>query len=92
MLNPYVHKEPFETGLCRGAADRELQRQGCQMVCFQTQNPNLGEFWRALNWKMFLSFWPVGIFYRDLGYFMTFFWLWYHVPRKIWQPCIAPVL
>jgi hypothetical protein len=22
--------------------------QGCQMVCFQTMNPNLGKFWRAL--------------------------------------------
>jgi hypothetical protein len=21
--------------------------QGCQMVCFQTKNPNLGKFWRA---------------------------------------------
>jgi hypothetical protein len=23
--------------------------QGCQMVCFQTKNPNLGKFWRALE-------------------------------------------
>jgi hypothetical protein len=23
--------------------------QGCQMVCFQTKNPNLGKFWRALD-------------------------------------------
>jgi hypothetical protein len=22
--------------------------QGCQMVSFQTKNPNLGKFWRAL--------------------------------------------
>jgi hypothetical protein len=25
--------------------------QGCQMVCFQTKNPNLGKFWRVLQWK-----------------------------------------
>jgi hypothetical protein len=25
--------------------------QGCQMVYFQTKNPNLGKFWRALDWK-----------------------------------------
>jgi hypothetical protein len=25
------------------------QKQGCQMVCFQTKNPNLGKFWRALE-------------------------------------------
>jgi hypothetical protein len=24
--------------------------QGCQMVYFQTKNPNLGKFWRAFNW------------------------------------------
>jgi hypothetical protein len=31
-------------------------RQGCQTVCFQTQNPNLGKFWRALEWKMLVYF------------------------------------
>jgi hypothetical protein len=30
--------------------------QGCQIVCFQTQNPDLGKFWRALDWKMFKYF------------------------------------
>jgi hypothetical protein len=40
--------------------------------------------------------WSFGIFYEDLGYFMTiwyilysinaFFCFWYRVPRKIWQP------
>jgi hypothetical protein len=24
--------------------------RGCQMVCFQTKNPNLGKFWRC-NWR-----------------------------------------
>jgi hypothetical protein len=28
-----------------------LVRQGCQMVYFQTKNPNLGKFWRALECK-----------------------------------------
>jgi hypothetical protein len=26
--------------------------QGCQVVCFQAKNPNLGKFWRAFEWKM----------------------------------------
>jgi hypothetical protein len=30
--------------------------QGCQMVCFQTKNPNLGKFWRVLHWKMLVYF------------------------------------
>jgi hypothetical protein len=24
--------------------------QGCQMVRFQTKNPNLGKFWRFFEW------------------------------------------
>jgi hypothetical protein len=39
--------------------------QGCQMVCFQTKNPNLGKFWRVLDWKMFIC-----IFYGHWEYFM----------------------
>jgi hypothetical protein len=27
-------------------------KQGCQVVYFQTKNPNLGKFWRALEYKM----------------------------------------
>jgi hypothetical protein len=35
--------------------------QGCQMVYFLTKRPNLGKFWRALEWKRF-----VYIFYDHL--------------------------
>jgi hypothetical protein len=68
--------------------------QGCQMVSFQTKNPNLGKVWRALDGKMLL--YGIGILYRYLRYFMTIWYIlcsfgtvfrfWYHVPRKIWQP------
>jgi hypothetical protein len=76
-----------------------LSQQGCQMVRFQTKNPNLGKFWRALGMK------KVGIFYGHLelitsiwymlcpfsnlvanGYISRF---WYFKCRKIWQPCVA---
>jgi hypothetical protein len=47
--------------------------QGCQMVCFQTKNPNLGKFWRVLQSKMlvyFMDTWSIlrsfVIFYRHL--------------------------
>jgi hypothetical protein len=30
--------------------------QGCQMVYFETKNPYLGTFWRALEWKMLAYF------------------------------------
>jgi hypothetical protein len=29
-------------------------KQGCPMVCFQTQNTIFGKIWRALEWKMLL--------------------------------------
>jgi hypothetical protein len=53
--------------------------QGCQMVCFQTKNPNLGKFWRVLLWKILVYFyhsvyfkaiwnilWQFGIFFPVL--------------------------
>jgi hypothetical protein len=38
---------------------------------FKPKNPNLGKFWRALDWKIL---WLHGIFYGHLGYFIT---VWY---------------
>jgi hypothetical protein len=53
--------------------------QGCQMVCFQTKDTNLGKFWRALDWKRFIYFMPIwiilwrfGIFYAHLVHFCRF--------------------
>jgi hypothetical protein len=50
-------------------------RQGCQMVYFETKNPYLGTFWRALECKVLLYFmitwnflWPFGIIYGSLVY------------------------
>jgi hypothetical protein len=58
---------------------------GCQMVCFQTKNTNLGKFWRVLRRKMlyFMTIWSIrwpsgnvlpffGIFYGNLVYFPRF--------------------
>jgi hypothetical protein len=67
------------------------------MVKFHTQNPTLGIFWRALEWKMleyFVTIWYIlrqfGIFYDNFVYFKAF---WYRLwsfgmlgTRKIWQP------
>jgi hypothetical protein len=55
--------------------------QGCQNVWFQTKNPNLGKFWRALDWTILIYFsaiWnilaPFGIFY---GHLVQFVFVWY---------------
>jgi hypothetical protein len=56
------------------------------MVYFQTKNPNLGKFWRALEWKIvvyfmticnifiviWLNLWPFGIVSGHLVYFSHF--------------------
>jgi hypothetical protein len=62
-------------------------KQECQMAYFQTQNPNLGKFWRVLQWKMLVYFmaiwstyitaiwyilWPFGVFYGFLVYLYCF--------------------
>jgi hypothetical protein len=51
------------------------------MVHFQTKNRNLGNFWRALQWKMLvypMDIWsilrPFGIFRGNLVYFVV---IWY---------------
>jgi hypothetical protein len=63
-----------------------------QMAYFQTKNPDLGKFWRVLQWKMlvyYTAIWFIlrlhvfGIFY---GYLVYFFSFWHDAPRKIWQP------
>jgi hypothetical protein len=55
------------------------------MVSFQTKNPNLGKFWRALDWKIFIYFkaiWNIlqtfGLFYDHLVHFA---FTWYIFPR-----------
>jgi hypothetical protein len=37
-------------------------KQGCQMVYFETQNPNLGNYWKVLQRKMlvyFMAIWSI---------------------------------
>jgi hypothetical protein len=50
------------------------------MAHFQNKNPNFGQFWRALQWKMLvylMAIWsifrPLGIFCAHLEYFMLIF-------------------
>jgi hypothetical protein len=39
------------------------------MVYFQTQNPNLGKFWRVLQWKMLVYFIAIWSIFRPFGIF-----------------------
>jgi hypothetical protein len=73
--------EFFSLNISGSGANRRTSEQGCQMVCFQTKNPNLGKFWRVLQWEIFIYFmiiWsilrPLEIFYGHLVYFVV---IWY---------------
>jgi hypothetical protein len=44
----------------------DLLGQGCQMVSFQTKNPNFGNFWRALAWKMLIKFMAIWNIFIDI--------------------------
>jgi hypothetical protein len=58
--------------------------QGCQIVYFQTKNPNLSIFWMVLQWKILVYImaiwyilWQFGIFCGHLEYFNRFGTLYY---------------
>jgi hypothetical protein len=46
--------------------------EGCQMVNFVTKNPNLGKFWKALDWKMFIYFKVIWNILRTFGIFYDY--------------------
>jgi hypothetical protein len=54
IYSVWVHKRP-STKPCF-CSETSFRVQGCQMVCFQTKNPNLGKFSRVLDWKMFIYY------------------------------------
>jgi hypothetical protein len=65
------------------ANKRGIRHQGCQMVYFQTKNPNLGIFWSALACRMSIF---MEYFYYHLEYFTAIFkakipiWVYFGVP------------
>jgi hypothetical protein len=49
---------------------KKVACKGCQMVCLQTKNPNLGTFWRAcVEWKMPVYFMAICNILQSLGIF-----------------------
>jgi hypothetical protein len=81
------------------AKTKSVCQQGCQMVCFQTNNPNLRKkTFRASDWKMLIYFMAIlnilyifGIFCYHLVHIVL---IWYIsscfgiMHKKIWQPCL----
>jgi hypothetical protein len=60
-------------------------KQGFQMVYLHPKNPNLGTFWRALEWKILAHFMAIWYFLRISGIFyyhvLHFVALWYILPH-----------
>jgi hypothetical protein len=63
---------------------KDTTKQGCQIVYFQNKNPNLGKFWRALEWKMLLYFMTIWNILRPFdityGRWVQFLAIWYIFP------------
>jgi hypothetical protein len=59
----------------------QSHNQGCQMVSFKIKNPNLGKFWRALEWKMLISFMAflniLQTFRKFYDHLVHFVFIWY---------------
>jgi hypothetical protein len=55
---------------------RITSKQCCQMEYFQNKNPNLGKFWKALQWKMFVFLGPFFSFFRPNGVHTYFTAVW----------------
>jgi hypothetical protein len=54
---------------------------GCQIVYFQTKNPNLGKFWRVLHWKMLVFFMAIWSLSPIFGIcLVNFTVIWYIFP------------
>jgi hypothetical protein len=51
---------------------RPRLKQGCQMFLFKEKNLNLGNFWRALDWKMLIYFKTIWYILCSFGTFLRF--------------------
>jgi hypothetical protein len=60
---PFKWRNP----LCKMFQSKPSFEQGCQMVCFQTKNLNLGKFWRAWEWKILVYFMLIENILRSFG-------------------------
>jgi hypothetical protein len=83
IKNITCHTDRFISVSClperHGHFRKSTFAQGCQMVCFLTKNPNLGKFWRALDWKIYFmpirkSLQTFGILHNHLLHFV---FIWY---------------
>jgi hypothetical protein len=82
---PSTSRWRHRVGDASESSSRPPSRHGCQMACFQTKNPNLGKFWRVLQYKMFVYFTDIWSILRPFGincvhsvYFMV---IWYIFSR-----------
>jgi hypothetical protein len=82
LLGQTVRSLILEKTIFGGKSSKSGSFQGCQMVYFQTNNPNLGKFLTVLHWTILVYFadiwfilWPIGTFYGHLVYFVVIYML-----------------
>jgi hypothetical protein len=96
LAKKHLNEQIYLTRRRWSVLQQNVFTQGCQMVSFQTKNPNLGKFWRALDWKMliyFMAIWNIlqtfGIFYDRL---VNFVFIWYIFPVLYQEKSGNPIL
>jgi hypothetical protein len=82
-----------------GAPRFVLISSGCtcrvaSWFCFQTENTNLNEFWRVLQWKMLAHFIGHLDYFTSIWYILWSFGIFFHVlvPRKNLAALVAALL
>jgi hypothetical protein len=69
----FTHSRESASSQLTGMKANSRSSQGCQMVYFQTKNPTLGKFLRALDWKMLKYLMAIRNILRTLGKFRDHF-------------------
>jgi hypothetical protein len=71
VINETTFFSPLFASLQNPDVQFDRRDQGCQMVYLQTKNPDLGKFWRVLQWKMMVYFMANWSILRQIGIFMA---------------------
>jgi hypothetical protein len=70
-VQQHVHRRPVRVSATAERNSVLPVSQCCQMAYFQTKNPNLGKFWKVLQWKMLVFLVPFCLFYGQMLYFVA---------------------
>jgi hypothetical protein len=81
LLEDTTSKYRYFVAIARMLSMLSVVHQGCQMAYFETKIPNLGKFWRVLQWKMMVYLIAILVYFMAiwsiLVHFVNFVAIWY---------------